>query len=213
MFHAAGRKIYRRGEDDYIALRPDAATRAGLADQEIDVFRFVPMRVTIDGESRAAPEPLAEPQPGKLSAAFRGRQEDRVGTKGAKPDGKLDCQVAVLGVDTGKKLKNVVITGPNEGRWEHVETGRWWRVACHRDARRLDVYFQFWAAGEHQVELVYEDGSSRSATFRVPNIGSLGLRFEIGPAESSGSVFRSVHPEYQQILASCLKNLLAELGR
>jgi hypothetical protein len=75
------------------------------------------------------------------------------------------------------------------------------------------VYFQFWAAGEHQVELVYEDGSSQSATFRVPNLGSLGLRVELEPAEPSGFVFRSVHPEYRQILASCLKNLLAELGR
>jgi len=26
-------------------------------------------------------------------------------------------------------------------------------------------------------------------------------------------VFRAVHPRYRQIMASCLKNLLAELGR
>jgi hypothetical protein len=213
MFHAAGRKIYRRGKDDYIALRPDAAIQAGLADREIDGFRFVPMRVTIKDESRAAPEQLAEPQPGKLSAAFQSRKEDRVGTKDVKPDGKLDCQVTVLGVEPGKELKNVIVTGPNEGRWERVETGRWWRVACHRDERRLDVYFQFWAAGEHRVELVYEDGSSQSAPFSVPNLGSLGLRVDVDPDEPSGFVFRSVHPEYQQILASCLKNLLADLGR
>jgi len=213
MFHAAGRKIYKRGENDYVALRPDAAAKAGLADREVDVFRFVPMRVTIDRQSRAEPEQPAKPKPGELSAAFQGREVDRVGTGDLKPDGKLDCQVAVLGVAPERELKNIIITGPNEGRWEHVETGRWWRVAPQRNGRRLDVYFQFWAAGEHQVELVYHDGSSQSATFHVPDFGTPGLRVELEPAEPSGFVFRSVHPEYQQILASCLKNLLATLGR
>ena len=71
MFHAAGRKIYRRGKNDYIALRPDAAIQAGLADQEIEVFRFVPMRATIDRVSCAEPEQLAEPDPESSVQPFK----------------------------------------------------------------------------------------------------------------------------------------------
>ncbi len=44
LFHAAGRRIYRRGADDFVALRPTAARQAGLADREVHVFEFVPMR-------------------------------------------------------------------------------------------------------------------------------------------------------------------------
>jgi len=40
-----------------------------------------------------------------------------------------------------------------------------------------------------------------------------GLTVEVNPAEPNGRVFRSIHPQYKQIMASCLKNLLAELGR
>ena len=105
------------------------------------------MRVTV-AESRS-PESakLTEPAAGQLTAALLGTDADRVGTRDLAPDGRPDCHVRLLGLNADKPLQNVVLTGPKEGRWEHVETGRWWRVACERQGRQLDVYFQFWAAG------------------------------------------------------------------
>jgi hypothetical protein len=52
MFHAAGRKIYRRGPDDFVALRPGDAGKSGLADKALEPCRFVPVRVTVDGVKR-----------------------------------------------------------------------------------------------------------------------------------------------------------------
>jgi len=213
MFHAAGRKIYERGPNDFVALLPAEADRRGLAGKKIDVFRFVPMRAGVEDGDAAPKAALPEPKPGELTAAYWGREKDRVGTGRPEPDGRADCCVRVLGIPAEKKIKNVVLTGPNKGRWEHVETGRWWRVAIEREGRRLDGYFQFWAAGEHQVEVVYQDGSRQSTRFRVPRLGTSGLRVELNPGQPNGFVFRSTHPRYKQIMASCLKNLLADLGR
>jgi len=213
MFHAAGRKVYERGPNDFAALEPDEAAKRGLAGKEVDAFRFVPMRACI-GEGEAAPKAaLPEPKPGELTAAYGGREKDRVGTGRPEPDGRADCCVRVLGIPAEKKIANVVLTGPRKGRWEFVETGRWWRVAIDREDRRLDAYFQFYAAGEHAVEVVYEDGSRQSARFRVPQIDPLGLHVVLDPAQPNGFVFRSTDPRYRQIMASCLKNLLADLGR
>jgi hypothetical protein len=92
MFHAAGRRVYQRGADDFVALSPDDAKKRGLAGKETDVFGFVPMRAAVDG-------------------------------------------------------------------------------------------------------------------------GKGGLRVEVRPAQPNGLVFRSTDPRYKRIMASCLKNLLAELGR
>jgi len=47
-FHAAGRQVYKRSEEDYIALTPVQAEEQGLADKVIDAYSFVPMRVTAD---------------------------------------------------------------------------------------------------------------------------------------------------------------------
>lgn len=40
-----------------------------------------------------------------------------------------------------------------------------------------------------------------------------GLRVVLNPAQPNALVFRTTDKRYQQILASCLKNLLAELDR
>ena len=45
MFHVAGRAIYQRGADDFVALTPAAAEKAGLADKAVNVFSFVPVQV------------------------------------------------------------------------------------------------------------------------------------------------------------------------
>ncbi len=47
---AAGRKIYQRGDNDYVALSPVDAEKAGLSDDEITVFQFVPMQATVNGD-------------------------------------------------------------------------------------------------------------------------------------------------------------------
>jgi hypothetical protein len=44
MIHAAGRKIYERGSDDFVALTPENAQKAGLAAKEIKVFEFAPVQ-------------------------------------------------------------------------------------------------------------------------------------------------------------------------
>ena len=214
MFHAAGREVYQRGSDDFVALPPGAAKKQGLAGKRVEAYRFVPMRATLEEPARAVAEPqLKPPPPGKLAAAFAGRSRDRVGTGGPKPDGQPDCCVRVLGIDPQKPIKNIVLTGPNNGRWEYVETGRWWRLAYDRTGRQLDGYFQFYASGEHQIEIVYQDGSSQRARFQVPNVGWPTFRVAIGPAEPNGFVFQAVDPRYREIMASALRNLLAGLGR
>jgi hypothetical protein len=48
MFHAAGRKVYQRGVDDFVALSPAGAERAGLAEKAVDVFEFVPMSASLE---------------------------------------------------------------------------------------------------------------------------------------------------------------------
>ncbi len=213
MFHAAGRKIYRQGPDDFVALLPAEAKKRGLDGKEVDAFRFAPMRATLE-DGKAEPQvQLAEPASGQLAAAYGGRTKDRVGTGNPEPDGRPDCCVRVLGVAAGKPIKNVVLTGPNNGRWEHVETARWWRLAYEREGRRLDCYFQFYASGEHQIEIVYADGTTQAARFQVPNVGTAGPRVDLQPGQPNGFVFRSTDPGYKRIMASCLKNLLAGLGR
>lgn len=47
LLHAAGRKIYRRAADDFVALQPAEARRAGLLDKEVKAFDFVPMRAEV----------------------------------------------------------------------------------------------------------------------------------------------------------------------
>ncbi len=60
LLHAAGRKIYQRGPDDFVALTPDNAEKAGLAGKAVDAFQFVPVRVKVErlpevGEKRKQP--------------------------------------------------------------------------------------------------------------------------------------------------------------
>jgi len=103
MLHAAGRKIYQRGDDDFVALSRNDAEKAGLSAKAVDVFQFVPVQVKV----------ASLPQPGN---------------DGQKPS-------------------------------------------------------------------------------------PLNLRAELNPAKATTFVFRATSPRYEKVLASCLKNLLSELGR
>jgi hypothetical protein len=58
MIHAAGRKVYERGADDFVALAPSEAEKAGLAAKEAKVFGFVPMHATIGDAAPPAPPTL-----------------------------------------------------------------------------------------------------------------------------------------------------------
>jgi hypothetical protein len=52
--HAAGRKLYRQGIANFMALQPGHAAKAGLAGQEIKLFDFAPTMVA----AKKAPEVL-----------------------------------------------------------------------------------------------------------------------------------------------------------
>ncbi len=47
MFHAAGRAVYQRGPDDFVALPRGEALARGLVGKEVETFRFVPMRASV----------------------------------------------------------------------------------------------------------------------------------------------------------------------
>ena len=212
LLHAAGRQVYQRDAGDFIALQPADAEKAGLAGKAVEAYRFVPIRVTA-GETKAPATRLAEPPPGKTAAAFWGRDKDKVGTHSTKPDGRADCCVRVLGLDAAKPIRDLVVTGPRDGRWELVETLRWWRVAYEREGSRLDCYFQFYAPGEHRIEIAYGDGTSQAATFDVPQVGGPALSFDLDAREPNAVVFRVADKRYGQIIGSCLRNLLEGLAR
>jgi hypothetical protein len=94
-----------------------------------------------------------------------------------------------------------------------VATGRWWRLAYDRSGGQLDAYFQFYAPGEHRIEIVFQDRSTQAVSFHVPDTTTGRLRVELSPAQANGWVFQSVDPRYKAIMASCLKDLLAGLGK
>jgi len=50
-FHAAGRRVCLRSEGDYVALPPLEAQQSGLSEIDVNVFDFVPMRVTVKGDT------------------------------------------------------------------------------------------------------------------------------------------------------------------
>jgi hypothetical protein len=79
MFHAAGRKIYQRGDDDYVALSPASAEKAGLAAKEVKVYEFVPFRATFDPDKtdgKGQPVLATEPNPAQpMGFVFRIRNE------------------------------------------------------------------------------------------------------------------------------------------
>jgi hypothetical protein len=209
LYHAAGRRIYQRGPDDFVALTLPQAQQLGLQTGEIAAFAFQPFRATIAEDKPNAPPALPDLADGAISAAFLGADADRVGTRQLKPDGQPDCHARVLGVDANKTIKNLVLTSPHDGRWEQLETGRWWRLGLERTGRQLDVYFQFYAAGEHHAEIVYADGTKQAASFAVPDPAVAELRVELDPSVASGCIFRQTDPRFGQILAACLTHTLA----
>jgi hypothetical protein len=54
LLHAAGRKIYQRGADDFVALTPADAEKAGLSAKAVEVFQFLPMRASVTRQPQPA---------------------------------------------------------------------------------------------------------------------------------------------------------------
>ena len=75
-FHAAGRNIYVRGTDDWIALSPDSAVRAGLSGATVDVFGFVPAKLVAARQANGAIEvTFDDKQPANGAAIFESRSD------------------------------------------------------------------------------------------------------------------------------------------
>ena len=68
--HAGGRKVYLRGEEDFVALRPEEAAKAGLAEKVVDAFHFVPLRAHVPAETPADNKcsPVCELKPAQPNA-------------------------------------------------------------------------------------------------------------------------------------------------
>jgi hypothetical protein len=77
MLHAAGRKIYQRGPDDFVALRPQNAEKAGLARKAVDAFQFVPVRVSSERLPGVADKP-GQPLNLKLASTLNPTQPTTV---------------------------------------------------------------------------------------------------------------------------------------
>lgn len=211
-FHAAGRSIYELPNGEYAAGSMIYAATLPAGTKRVEVFEFVPADVRIVTCDPATDE-LPTVKPGELRAALVGQGSDRVGTRSLEPDGRLDCHVRVVGIDPAKPIANIVLTSPRDGRWEHVDTGRWWRVGYDRQGNRLECYFTYYASGEHTIEFTYADGSTQAVKFDVVPQSPARLATKIGPDRPNVQLFRATHGQYGEIMASCLKNLLAELGR
>ncbi len=49
LLHAAGRNVYQRDNDDFVALSPREAEKAGLTSKAVPAFGFVPVRLSVEG--------------------------------------------------------------------------------------------------------------------------------------------------------------------
>ncbi|MDD5199083.1 MAG: hypothetical protein PHC88_04710 [Terrimicrobiaceae bacterium] len=208
LIHAAGRRIYEQAANDYVALAPDEAAKAGLGSKAVDCFQFVPMHAGFQDRPamQTAPEGRLVAEYWSMGSDARSRDNDFEQHNGC---------VRTLGAPADKQIKDIVITGPKGARWEYIEPVRRQRVTYEREGKYLDLYFQlgYTVKGEHSIDLTFADGSTQSAKVDIPNDNGGGIKVEINAARPNGYVFRQTDKRYNEIMASCLKQLLAGLGR
>jgi hypothetical protein len=84
MLHAAGRKVYQRGTNDFVALTPREAEKGGLQGKAVDAFQFLPVRVGVEGlpspgtkEKQPAPPRLGARWDSPRATTFVFRSTDR----------------------------------------------------------------------------------------------------------------------------------------
>ena len=63
MLHAAGRNVYQRGNDDFVALTPREAAKNGLTSKLVDAFEFVPVRLSVDNQPASDAQGTKPPPP------------------------------------------------------------------------------------------------------------------------------------------------------
>ena len=66
LYHAAGRRIYQRGPEEFVALTPQQAQQSGLSAGEIAAFTFQPFRASLADPKPIVPAALTEPAAGRL---------------------------------------------------------------------------------------------------------------------------------------------------
>jgi hypothetical protein len=124
MVHAGGRKIYQRGSDDFVALTPGEAKKAGLQGKAIDAFQFLPVQIRV----KSLPTPEAKgtkPKPAQLTAAWDHPQSTTFVFRSTDPR---------YGQVMASCLKNLLA---GLGRYPHRAAPQWRRVCFARDCRRM----------------------------------------------------------------------------
>jgi len=76
LLHAAGRNVYARGTDDWLAMPPDSALQAGLSHALVDVFGFVAGALSARTRASGAIEAACNVrQPAQGSAVFESHHD------------------------------------------------------------------------------------------------------------------------------------------
>lgn len=201
--HAAGRKVYRT-ERGYEALRPaDAGEREEAMPYLFHSIRLRAVEPRVANNTGGA-------APGEPTAVFISDGSDRVGSRSSTPDGEPDCGVLITGLPDETPIESVTITGPRDGRWESLQSERWWRVFLDREGGTLRCAFRFHAAGEHQISIRMANGMERVATVQVTLPGAIELVAEQNVQPANVRVLRNAGALYGESMTSCLENLLAD---
>ncbi len=132
-----------------------------------------------------------------------------LGKHSLEPDGLSDCQVAIAGLEGSREIQKAELAGPREGIWYSYRNPRRWLLKTQWQENRLDLFFSYWAAGRHELTLFFADGSKQSVAFDVPPPRAPYLQADLQCQESNVHVIRNGDPAYSQVMASCLKNILA----
>jgi hypothetical protein len=104
------------------------------------------------------------------SCRFIDTQQDKVGRHGFEKDGIKDNHVRISGLDTQKKIAKILITAPENGRWESTPPdGHFWRVVSEKNGEHLDCFFSPYTSGKHTFSISFEDGSSQNFVCFVPS--------------------------------------------
>jgi hypothetical protein len=75
--HAAGRRVYLRSQNDYVALQPDLARKMNLAEREVHVFDFAPAKIAAHaGDEGLVVVDLATDAADPNARVFRGLSPD-----------------------------------------------------------------------------------------------------------------------------------------
>jgi len=209
--HAAGREIYETSPGVFDAIPIEQAGKLGIADKRVEVYSFDPVSIEV---ADSGAEPVIEsnlPQ-----ATFHGIHVDKLAEKRFEPDGKNDCHVSFDARSTQAKITAVTVTGPNNGRWESGNSDRWWKVLAEREGATINCYFCFYANGQHEIELEFDDNTTHTVVCYVkggrPSVPT--FTSDLSPKaleETNVKVFRYTDTRYNEILLEVLEQLLNEI--